>query len=970
MAEIQQVVDDIRTFLRSEDQTRNDGLRGLAEAYAEACAEANQRLRQCDRLLQQGLRAEAIHAADANPNLLELVAALDFPERADWVETTLSYQLKSPPALFLESAESLNEAYALEDPLAELMKQHRRLALARAGLPQRIVVLNQIAALDPNNVNWEDDLRAYQKVRLREIADEADAAAARRDRDGLLKLVHELQEPTWREPPPQPLIQQVKSLAGRVRRAEARRALEILGNELNEAFAAFDVAAGLEARRRWREHVTAAHLAADDPILVNAEPALHWLDDQDERFAREEEYRRAVNELEQALDGLADRPELERLAAAARRHEKALPATLQTRLQARLDVLSLASKRRMRLALAGVLTAAAAAGAVGFYHVRQQSLRGQAARTVEEAERLGRDRQFDKAIAYVAQVTAAEPGLAASADLIALKARLEAGAEGERKRVAEFTSALEEAEQAEPSADDPEALTRATSLAASDEEKARVTRVVRDRQRAWRAVLAKRDEEILPRVASTEEQVKEVEDGIQRATAPEELTTLLDQARSAYDGLAGDAGGCSEALRARVGLFGKRLDEAARVVRRMVSRKEAEAGMALALAPESQDPVRNSAGYVKAVESFMAIFPDDPLTPALKSCLEERTTWDAALAWLDVSRRWRAARGRLGSPSVARELAGAVKAYQQDFKDGPDVESARRLGEAVEAAVAREQERASLDEFFKKPFMQFWMLKTTDGKRFYSQTPFDLDAGDTVRQKIAYVASHDLRSKLREWSVLGIEVASNGPSPQRKIAEDVAKLLSSGPADFAWEEGMVKILQRVREDPDIDRLLQANILARVAASAGKGSVLLKGPLTKVVDDLKKVDDLSPWMAPADPRVEAERKKAAAAVAQLPNFQKVLQEAREAGADLDRAVGLESRPVGWLVKEPGGWTCRLGSVPEAFQDADLWVVVPGRPAVWARIGSLAGGEVKTVGDDPKSLAAGRPVFAEVQEAEGQ
>ncbi|HMC64682.1 MAG TPA: hypothetical protein VKI65_07070, partial [Gemmataceae bacterium] len=71
MTDYQRIVDDIRSFLHSSDQTQSEALKEMAVAYAGACQEANQRLRRCDEFLQKGLRSEAVHFADAEPVLLD-----------------------------------------------------------------------------------------------------------------------------------------------------------------------------------------------------------------------------------------------------------------------------------------------------------------------------------------------------------------------------------------------------------------------------------------------------------------------------------------------------------------------------------------------------------------------------------------------------------------------------------------------------------------------------------------------------------------------------------------------------------------------------------------------------------------------------------------------------------------------------------------------------------------------------------
>jgi hypothetical protein len=74
MADFHRIVEQIRTTLHSGDPGHNVRLAGLATAYAEACAEAAQRLGRCHRLLQQGLRSEAIQLAESEPKLLDSLA--------------------------------------------------------------------------------------------------------------------------------------------------------------------------------------------------------------------------------------------------------------------------------------------------------------------------------------------------------------------------------------------------------------------------------------------------------------------------------------------------------------------------------------------------------------------------------------------------------------------------------------------------------------------------------------------------------------------------------------------------------------------------------------------------------------------------------------------------------------------------------------------------------------------------------
>src|SRR5437016_310907 len=99
MSDIRPVAGTIRASLHSPDLTIDDKLRRAAEAYANACQQANERLSRCADLLSHGMRSEALRLAELTPDLLELVTELDFPERQDWDDRVLMNDLPLPAPL-------------------------------------------------------------------------------------------------------------------------------------------------------------------------------------------------------------------------------------------------------------------------------------------------------------------------------------------------------------------------------------------------------------------------------------------------------------------------------------------------------------------------------------------------------------------------------------------------------------------------------------------------------------------------------------------------------------------------------------------------------------------------------------------------------------------------------------------------------------------------------------------------------
>src|SRR5512146_1198872 len=113
----QRTIDNIRTILASAGPASMEGIWAVAVEYADACEMVNERLRKCGQLLREGLRSEAIQQCEMEPNLLSLVAALDFPEVSAWTAFLQSSGLAPPSPLLVEVAAELNEAYGQEQPL-------------------------------------------------------------------------------------------------------------------------------------------------------------------------------------------------------------------------------------------------------------------------------------------------------------------------------------------------------------------------------------------------------------------------------------------------------------------------------------------------------------------------------------------------------------------------------------------------------------------------------------------------------------------------------------------------------------------------------------------------------------------------------------------------------------------------------------------------------------------------------------
>src|SRR5947209_8095987 len=108
MRDPQKLIDDIHGFLGRGDQTLTDDVRGLVSEFNELCNLAEVRLRRCEDYLRRGLIGEAIHLAEVEPPLLDVVGALDFHGREQWTEVLNMYGLPVPAPVNLARAAVLN----------------------------------------------------------------------------------------------------------------------------------------------------------------------------------------------------------------------------------------------------------------------------------------------------------------------------------------------------------------------------------------------------------------------------------------------------------------------------------------------------------------------------------------------------------------------------------------------------------------------------------------------------------------------------------------------------------------------------------------------------------------------------------------------------------------------------------------------------------------------------------------------
>ena len=955
MLDYQRTIDNIRSILGSVGVIFPDAMEAAADEYAQACDAANERLRKCGKLLADGLRSEAIQQCEAEPNLLDLVATLDFPELHDWQMLLQSNGIQPPPPLLVDVAADLNEAYAQEQPMTAFLRRHRLLALRRAPLRDRIFTLRRLAELDAGNPIWKEDLREFERVRMQEIGRLAEAESRKGNVALVEQLASDLQSGEWQESPPPKLVQQVLQSHAKLVRNRAKAEMEQLEPQLNDAFSQFDVAKGRALRERWNTCALLCDLNSEDELYERALPALEWLQREDDSAADESAYQSAVSALEGALDSEMDRPELERLGHAVLRCERPIPPILEQRLRARISSLDLSRARRVRLIVAAVAAVLVLAVlGIGFGVMRQRHAM-EVASHASTIDSLMDKQNFGEAQKHFDELAITAPAVAASKDIQQRKVMLTDAIRDEEKRQENFTSAIEAAEQASVEEPDRAALETAREMALSDGEKARVLALEDKVAAADRRLQTQRDNTFRERLSQIEVGIDKLDrarpDRGALAAFSKELADLITQTN-----------GVTPAVTALAGVTHKRIDG---MYQTMELQEKSEAAFST-ITGAVGDPDR----FKQALVDFAKEFPASSQAVDFERVSNEVGLWKEAEIWNQFIQQWN---GQSFAPATAREMRTASEAILKDHAGYPAAELLRSKIIHLEAIGRRADESgallfAPLNELFTDPLIAgLWMIEAVRGDepptRYYviETPPAPKENRPLVR--IKYIVDYSREPKQTK-DLAEKDIRYRDRSPQ-SIAAQVSMDELAKMADDTWEATFFRIATTVQSSEKMDPILKVILLQKVLEVAIPGSESLRSSFAQFQTILNSVpiDPAVPWMDPLNEDAVRVRGLAAGVLSRLPALTDVGKSAAASLRAFREPLDKTHEWIGWIYRDRDQkWQCPIGGGQAA--DGELFVAVPiaGMTSLkWMSIGAIKTGVLQLDALKMSGQLQGRPVF---------
>jgi hypothetical protein len=955
------IITEIREQLGRADGVAAEAMAELATRYASEVGVVNERLAECGSLLRKGLRSEAIQLSKLKPDLNERAVELDFAEFDEWCDILQFYEIDVPPPLHRENADQLQVAFVDEQPIEKLMQQHRRLAIGRAPLAWRLRVLRAIAAAEPTNVMWVEDVEQWERSRIREIQAEAIGITKSRDLNAALRLRQEVFHSDWRIALSSEAKDKIADCIDRVEFESQSKQLADLGEKLYTALSEFDVRTGRAVREQWDRLVSRMKSPPPTDICQNAEPALEWLRQQDAEAEEQKRFADAMLALNACLDEGNSILNINRAYQAVVGGESEIAPAIESRYRAVVSELQLRSRRRTLISgLAIVMLTSLLV--VAFIGWQWQNVRNnEIASASESLQSFLADDSFEEAERFSANIQQDKPYVFASPDFARLVSQLDARLVEETERVSSFERYLAAAKNNDPSQIDMGSLNKAESIARTEPEKAIAYEIRRQREEYDLAIQREQSEQLQNGLAAISDAFATLKAMPYEQVNPETLGKMLtsvDDVGSRFPRAGSSARQVQKMLRKRIADFQTS-------VRAERSRRDA-----LVYAEQSLDNANSLPAFQKALTGYIESNPNAPLAGEFKLALAEQPHWEKRFDW----------------NAFAKVLLMFVKT--------PDSLSA---GNSRTVYLGLSDSLDTSDILSELPELPEYLIRASKRSELLESAVSSLDSAviknivtlrfmDDEQQKRLFVHSEvltpDTKKRIVDGNPTGLDtiVDSDGSVSNKNFGEGttiidqpkdaIATLLTnfeskSTAIEKAWERALLLDVKRLAEDEkEVPVPFRVILISLVLDTAIDGSPAIENDLA----DLKsKIAGRLPqslfWYQETEVETSFSEEF-------LTTIRTSLRDAYSSysafAARLNVAGNSKLEWVGSIRRDANGNSfVHFASQPTSAARLFVLIQSPADPSqtLIARIGSVTGteGNVELIGT-PDQLIAGRPVFA--------
>ena len=839
----------IRESLRQRDGITEEAMRLLASEYSEEVSRINKRLANVGSLLDKGLKSEAIHQASIAPDVVDDASVFDFPEAEEWFDILQLLGVPAPPAVNRERANQINAAIVENQRLTGQLKNHRKMALARAPLAWRLKVLRQLVENDPLNLSWKDDLENWERGRLKEIRKEVREASKSADVSTIVELRREIDETAWTITPDKSLSAELENASARFESIKAQSEIKLIGPQVHEAFCQFEEDKVRVLLKRWAQNAEKLDRPAPREIAEQIEAAKAWIAQLDHDEEERRSWSRAIGKLEATIDRNASLSELETAYHGCTKFDEPIPLDLLRRYQSLAEERALTKRRAFQLGMGGIIAACVLLIAA-FAWWQYKEMRSQKIElAVAEFETLLKEQNFDGAEQFHADLKAREKDIADHPSIASIALQLEKKVQEEKDRKSKFKEYLEIADQAEAGDIDRSALLRAETLAKTESEKAAAFKVQR-RWSLWKAkVESSQTLKQLEKLKAHRGKLDELEQGI----VAEETLLGIAIVASELEAILNEFPEASESSIKQVKAAHERATHLHSSLRsRMEQMQKMDVAWQKILSSPSLDSLAEN------LQRFSEAFPNSPIADELNFVAEESDLWTAALSWNEfIEATSLALRADLSEESMK-----VFRAAQDQMNDSVG-ESLDGLPKEIASCVSElDEHREILKRVFDGlpaiVFNDFYTVVESDGDReryFVFKSYFDAN-----RKTFASDASGS--SVLR-----GIEVVVNqsGAVATRGLSGDlhvfpepnqsITRLLDEyrrNKTEFLtdWSGQFLKLIANLQARDELDSQVKEILVSYLLSGACEGSDWLETQLAEQLQTLsERSSQTEDWFSP-------------------------------------------------------------------------------------------------------------------------
>ena len=877
MSSVREIIDQIRNYVNTNHPSATGGnpdeelqtisveefnrLQGLAQNYASICQDINERAYQCQEFLGRGQRKEAVQLAKNAPDLKAIAKAIDFRERGLWLDICEEYELPFPDIIDTDIVTVvIDEAYGQKRTIQSLLMLHRRMALGKAPLADRLRVLRKLCKADAANVIWRDDLVVLEQARVEELIKTAERANRDGDLAVLETIQRELASDEWLNPPNRALLRGVADMIQPHRGRLAIKRYRGLVTDIRNAHGSMDEDRCRLLLDQWYGVEQATGFSPGEKLAGDVAPVEEWLEELSQAQAEEDTYDTACLTLEQAIDEDHSRDDLEKLAANILRCDRGMPDLLAARFNSKVEELARVAKRKFSLRLTGVVVALLMLGAgitLGILRYNKSKertrWRDQIAAAVDKGDMNAADKLFD-ALASEAPQFAHDP------DIESLRAKRDKIVKKEKDRKDEFEQCMARVSQAGEEKPDEESLKRAKTLATDFREKSLVQRwheniqTYRDTTTAQRRAAIKTQMDRLD-VLYTAVMASDSLDATAVEAKVKECIDLADEIEKLP--------GAGSATRARLASIRTRSGQLAKTVRAKANRRDEIEQRLPVVVRSSSTPSRLAATLQKFAEDY----PDHQWAADFTKAAGMSGHWTAVQQWRAVVSKWNGGI-RITTAKQAAERKAQIDDYLKNHSGGPCAGIAGKCNAYFDTAISAlgddgPKNLSGISRVFAGTVLSdLGMIKMKDGRRYYYRSrkpPGEARLNGVVTAYLVeYIYDLDLSTKHKSLKVSEIAVRP-GPAPQVLLAATIQKSITNFKGS-EWETFYLDLADHILAEKNVDPILKAQLLKMLLAQAMQCDPCTTaeiGKMHKLLEDLY-MDDLG-WINPLDLEADQKRK---------------------------------------------------------------------------------------------------------------